>query len=203
MNLDIQEKELVSIHIFQLVKFNQQFLSRAVLAPSFVQQVLHWTPRIFKELNEYWKEIGDDVPIDFSIWINKFTTEMIFQLIVGIKVNSMAKYFNQNVESSKKIHVEPNPIGEEIENFAVNVDNDLKNLKFALVYPAFIRHTLLKKRNNKMHESIIKTTEILMKVIDYRRNEIEVTPVQERLRGDMLTSFVIIKLVQTCTVQYM
>ncbi len=145
---------------------------------------------IFKELNGYWKEIGDEEQIDFAIWIHKFTTEIIFQLIIGLKANALMRYFNDNVESSKKKHVKKNPIDEEIENFAELVDNELSYLAFVLIFPAFIRHTILKKRNKEMYEKRNKTIKLLMKVIDYRRNEIEQTPVHEELRHDMLTSLI-------------
>ena len=172
-------------------RFNRQFLTQAILTPSFSKEVLYRTPILFKELNGYWKEIGDEEPIDFAIWIHKFTTEIIFQLIVGLKINALVKYFNDNVESSMKIHVKKNPIDEEIENFAELVDNELSYFAFALTYPAFIRHTILKKRNKEMHEKKDKTIKLTMKVINYRRNEIEQAPVHEELRHDMLTSLII------------
>src|SRR6266498_2529497 len=156
-------------------RFNRQFLTQAILTPSFSKEVLYRTPILFKELNGYWKEIGDEEPIDFAIWIHKFTTEIIFQLIVGLKINALVKYFNDNVESSMKIHVKKNPIDEEIENFAELVENELSYFAFTLTYPAFIRHTILKKRNKEMHEKKDKTIKLTMKVINYRRNEIEHT----------------------------
>src|SRR6266498_2577961 len=171
-------------------RFNRQFLTQAILTPSFSKEVLYRTPILFKELNGYWKEIGDEEPIDFAIWIHKFTTEIIFQLIVGLKINALVKYFNDNVESSMKIHVKKNPIDEEIENFAELVENELSYFAFTLTYPAFIRHTILKKRNKEMHEKKDKTIKLTMKVINYRRNEIEQTPVHEELRHDMLTSLI-------------
>src|SRR6266542_782759 len=172
-------------------RFNRQFLTQAILTPSFSNEVLYWTPMIFKELNGYWKEIGDEEQIDFAIWIRKFTTEIIFQLIVGLKVNALMRYFNDNVESSKKKHVKKNPIDEEIENFAELVDNELSYMMFAFTYPAFMRHTILKKRNKEMYEMKGKTVKLKMKVINYRRNEIEQAPVHEELRHDMLTSLII------------
>ncbi|CAI2198785.1 6424_t:CDS:1, partial [Funneliformis geosporum] len=83
-------------------RINRQLFSQAVLTPSFSKEALHRNPIIFNELVGYWKEIGEDVSIDFSIWIRKFTTESIFQLVVGLKVSSMAKYFNDSVELSKR-----------------------------------------------------------------------------------------------------
>jgi cytochrome P450 len=171
-------------------RFNRQFLTQAILTPSFSKEASCWTLIIFKELNGYWKEIGDDEPINFAIWIHKFTTEIIFQLIVGIKVNALVRCYNDNVEPSRMKHVQPNPIDKEIENFAELVDNELSCYDFALTYPALLRHTILKKRNNELCEKRNRTVELVRKVIDHRRNEIEQTPVHEELRQDMLTSLI-------------
>ncbi|CAG8751483.1 10214_t:CDS:2, partial [Funneliformis mosseae] len=37
-----------------------------------------------------------------------------------------------------------------IANFADDAENGLDDIKFALTYPAFIRHTLLRKKNQAM-----------------------------------------------------
>src|ERR1043166_512031 len=133
-------------------RFNRQFLTQAVLTPSFAKEALHWTPTIFKELNGDWKEIGDDEPIDFAIWIHKFTTEIIFQLIVGIKVNALVRYYNDNVESSKMKLVQPNPIDKDIEKFSELVDYGFAYLESVFTYPKFIRHTILRKRYQEMSD---------------------------------------------------
>ncbi|CAI2163553.1 6854_t:CDS:1 [Funneliformis geosporum] len=88
-------------------RLNQQYFTQVVLTPSFSKEALHQTPILFKELNGYWKEIGDEEPIDFSKWIHKFTTETIFQLVVGLKISTLAKYFNDSVELSKRKCIEP------------------------------------------------------------------------------------------------
>ncbi|CAI2169530.1 7551_t:CDS:1 [Funneliformis geosporum] len=170
-------------------RFNRKFLTQAILAPSFSNEVLHWTPMLFNELNEYWKEIGENAPIDFAAWIHRFTTEIIFQMTVGLKVNSMITYFNQ-VEPSKRKHIEQNPVIEDIANFVDDVEKGLDHLVFALIFPAIIRHTILKKKNQDMLSHRRKVIETMKKVIDHRRNEIENTSVEEKLRHDMLTSLI-------------
>ena len=83
-------------------RYNRQFLTNAILTPSFSKEVLYWTPILFHELNEYWKEIGENSSIDFAIWILRFTTEIIFQMTVGIKVNFTATLFNSLMPSNQK-----------------------------------------------------------------------------------------------------
>ncbi|CAI2169731.1 19066_t:CDS:1 [Funneliformis geosporum] len=170
-------------------RFNRKFLTQAILAPSFSKEVLHWTPILFNELNGYWKEIGENAPIDFAVWIHRFTTDIIFQLTVGLKVNAMATYFN-NVEPSKRIHIDPNPVVEDIANFADEAEKGLNDLDFALTYPAFIRHTILRKKNQAMIDNRRKVVETMIKIIDHRRKEIEEISINEELRHDMLSSLI-------------
>ncbi|CAG8601441.1 5004_t:CDS:1 [Funneliformis caledonium] len=170
-------------------RFNRKFFTQAILTPSFSNEVLHWTPILFNELNVYWKEIGKNAPIDFAVWIHRFTTEIIFQMTVGLKVNSMATYFN-NVEPSKRIHIESSPAVENIANFADDIEKELDCIKFVLTFPALIRHTILKKKNQAVLNHRRKIIETMKKIIDYRRKEIEATPVEDKLRHDMLTSLI-------------
>ncbi|CAG8669265.1 5018_t:CDS:2, partial [Funneliformis mosseae] len=116
---------------------------------------------------------SDDVPIDFAIWIHKFTTEAIFQLVVGVKVSAMTKYFNDNVELSKRKYIEPSHIDEKIKNFDQIIDTRLRNTIFLFTVPAFLRQTIFKKRNDAMHENRNMTQRIITKIIDHRRKEIE------------------------------
>ncbi|CAG8692305.1 11795_t:CDS:2 [Funneliformis mosseae] len=128
-------------------------------------------------------EIGDDVPIDFAIWIHKFSTEITLQAILGLKVSALAKYFNDSVELSKRKCIEQ-PIDEEIQNFDQIIDTRLKAILFLFTVPAFLRHTIFKKRNDAMHENRNMTQRMIMKIIDHRRKEIED---HKELGSDMLT----------------
>ncbi|CAI2169968.1 19649_t:CDS:1 [Funneliformis geosporum] len=187
--LGIKGKGILLNNNIRTWKYNRKFLTQAILAPSFSIEVLHWTPILFNELNGYWKEIGENSPIDFSVWIHRFTTEIVFQMTIGLKVNSMAAYFNK-VEPSKRKHIKPNIEIEDIENFADDVEKGFDNLMFALTYPTFIRHTIFKKRNQEMLSHKRDINETITTIIDHRRNEIEKTPVEEKLRHDMITSLI-------------
>jgi len=176
---------------FPTWKSNRKFLLHTIQIPSFSKEVLYHTPRIFDELNSYWKSIGDDVPIDLLTWAHKLTTEIVFQLFTGLKVNVMAKHFNNNVEISKQKDFKPIPLDKEIVNLNESIEEDLYGLIFVLTYPAFIRRTILKKKNQLMIDSKKRTDEIFTKIVNYRRKEIEETPVNEELKHDMLTTLII------------
>ncbi|CAG8601478.1 5006_t:CDS:2 [Funneliformis caledonium] len=187
--LGIKGKGILLNNDIRTWRFNRKFLTQAVLAPSFSNEVLHWTPILFNELNGYWKEIGEKAPIDFAVWIHRFTTEIIFQMTVGLNVNAMVTYFN-HVEPSKKKHIKQNLVVEDITQFVEVVEGGFDDIKFALTYPAFLRHTIMKKKNQTMLSNRREYIETMVKIIDYRRKEIENTPVEEKLRHDMLTSLI-------------
>ncbi|CAG8656605.1 13166_t:CDS:1, partial [Funneliformis mosseae] len=96
----------------------------------------------------------------------------------------MTKYFNDNVELSKRKIIEPSPIDEEIINFDEIIDIRLGTTVFLFNVPAFLRHTIFKKKNDEMHENRNETQKIIMKIIDHRRKEIED---HKELGSDMLT----------------
>ncbi|CAI2172235.1 12230_t:CDS:1 [Funneliformis geosporum] len=168
-------------------KFNREFITKVILAPNFAKEIVNLIPIIFDELKEHWKDIGEDVPIDFSIWIHKFMTEIVFQAFVGLRVNGLKPYFNSIVESSKKKDTETNPIDKEIEVFPDIIKEGLDNIGFFLTIPSLVRHTILRKKNIAALKNRKQTFDILTKVIDTRRKEIKQTSIDEKLRQDMLT----------------
>ncbi|CAG8471119.1 16353_t:CDS:2 [Funneliformis mosseae] len=108
-------------------------------------------------------------------------------MVVGLRVNGLKSYFNSFVESSKKKFIEPNPIDKDMEHFPQITNEGLEYLGFFLVVPAIIRHTLLKKKNDAAFENRKQTFDLLTKIINHRRKEIEQTSIHEELRYDMLT----------------
>ncbi|RIA90006.1 cytochrome P450 [Glomus cerebriforme] len=172
-------------------KSNRQFLLHTIQIPNFSNEVMYNTSKTFDELNSYWKSIGYGVPIDFVNWARLLTYELVFQIIMGFKINKLVEYFNDNVEVSKKKDFRPSSLDKEITNLHESILENLPGLMFVLSYPSFIRRTLFKKKNDAMFYNKHRTNEMLSKIINYRRKEIEETPINEELRNDMLTTLII------------
>ncbi|CAI2169738.1 19070_t:CDS:2 [Funneliformis geosporum] len=83
-----------------------------------------------------------------------------------------------------------NLVVEDITNFVKFIESGFDVIKFALLYLAFLRHTVIKKKNQAMLSNRRNYMETLVKIINHRRNVIENTSVENELRHDMLTSLI-------------
>ncbi|CAG8675242.1 13119_t:CDS:2 [Cetraspora pellucida] len=188
-------------HDVKLWRFNRHFFNQAVLAPSFNYEVVEWANKLFPELEGYWKSLVnsdsyDDnlqnnwtLEIDLATWIRRFTNDMIVVLLTGERSYSMASYYNS--QSPVKV-LRSNPLIQDSERFIKGAGDHLMGLTLFMYLGSFFRHHVpfYKYRVKKLLENRDYLFEILNSIIKKRRKEIEETPVDAKLRHDMLTSLI-------------
>ncbi|GBC28064.2 cytochrome P450 [Rhizophagus irregularis DAOM 181602=DAOM 197198] len=103
--LGVMGKGLLINQEFKSWRYNRHFFTQAILSPKFVHEATYWTCKLFEELESYWNKLyfkGDNKNVlDFSLWSNQFTNDMIFTLLTGERSYSMASYFNELSDNEK------------------------------------------------------------------------------------------------------
>ncbi|RIA91560.1 cytochrome P450 [Glomus cerebriforme] len=170
-------------------RYNRTFFSQAILTPSFTNETLNKGHQLFYEMENYWKEIGPDTPIDYSAWMHRFTNDMIVVLTTGERIYSLPSYFN--TISEKKTDIPSAPF-EDSEEFIKSIRMFMLGNAFIILTPAIIRHYLpyFRQRQDEVFKNRDYLFNKLDQIIKTRRKEIEETPLDVPLSHDMLTSFI-------------
>ncbi|CAI2176993.1 16901_t:CDS:2 [Funneliformis geosporum] len=171
--------------------YYRKFFNRAIMSPKFVRQAISWTEEIFEEVEGYWMKLGgdDEIELDLSQWLLRFTTDVIFRITTNKKTNALANYFN-NKSPTEKINLDATVL-KESEDFIKRVNDFITSMQYFLLTPKWLRYfpggfkqttmRLLKERDNM--------TKDLLQLVTQRREEINNTPLDVSLTPDMLTMF--------------
>jgi hypothetical protein len=172
-------------------KFNRQFFTQTMMSPSFNHQAIEWTIELWKEMDSYWNDLGEDRELDLIKWMYRFTNEIIFRISTGIKNNAVASYYHTLVpESNVSLNEKERQKFEKTEKFIQSIEIYTNGVLYFLILNKFIRHYIpfIRGKTN----SLLKNKEYffgeLYNIIKERRTEIENTPLDQPLRHDMLTS---------------
>ncbi|KAF0430582.1 cytochrome P450 [Gigaspora margarita] len=191
-------KGLATSDDFKSWKFNRQFVTRAILSPSFNNEAIKWTKLLFEELEGYWKSLGsansDDkkwtLETDFSKWIHRFTNDMIVISTTGERSYSIRSYYN-TLSPIKTSY--PDALIEDSDRFVKGINQVVAGIAFFAFLGPFVRHYIPffrgKAKEILNHRDFL--YERLDKIIKKRRQEIEVMPNKD-LKNDMLTSLIIV-----------
>ncbi|RIB12755.1 cytochrome P450 [Gigaspora rosea] len=193
--LNVLNKGLLFNNDLKNWRFNHQFFTQAILTPSFKNDAVLWSCKLFEELENYWKSIANNISsdehectleVDFSQWFHRFSYDMIVTLITGERSYSMASYYNSistnKVQLPNELIKNSNKFINEIRNHALGVTIFMSISSFMRYYNPFIKKkatSLLKNRDNLFKR--------LDDIIKRRRKEIEESPNNIKLRNDMLT----------------
>ncbi|CAI2173406.1 18583_t:CDS:2 [Funneliformis geosporum] len=189
-DLNIFGTGVINNHKINSWKYNRKFFTQAILSPSFADEALDWSHKLFYEMEDYWKGIGFDTPTDYSAWMHRFTNDMIVVLITGKRIYSLPYYYNTLSEKKSDI---PITLIEDSEKFIESIQMFTIGFAFFIFTPAMVRRYLpyFKQRQNQLFKKRDYFLNKIDKIIKKRREEIEKTPLEKPLRHDMLTSFII------------
>jgi cytochrome P450 len=174
-------------------KFHRQFFTQTMMTPSFNHQAIEWTIELWKEMESYWNNLGEDRELDLIKWMHRFTNDIIFKISTGVKNNAVASYYHTLVtENFASLNEEDKQKIKESENFIQSIETYGSGILYFFLFNKFIRHYAPFIRGKV--DSLLKNKEYffgrMYKIIKERRAEIENTPLDQPLRHDMLTSFI-------------
>ncbi|RIB10558.1 cytochrome P450, partial [Gigaspora rosea] len=180
-------------------KFNRMVFSNALMRPKLDRDALQWTAELVEELESCWNKTGviidnNDVNkelidnneiINLPNWMRRFTYDMIYRISIGNKGDALYSYTN-NLCGLNIYETESNSIIKSTQTYADGIMYFRLFLEYVRNYIPYLRGIIRKYLENKVYLDG-KLTEI----IERRRSEIEKTPLDDELRNDMLTSFII------------
>jgi len=173
-------------------KYNRNFLTQAMMTPSFNHQAVEWTNEIWSELEYYWNKLGENRELNLMKWMHGFTNDMIFIIATGKRNNSAAaRYYHLVPESNNLTEKEKEKI-KESEKFIRSLETLIRGAIFFFFFNGFMRRYVPFIRGKA--KSLLKNRDYLYeriyKIIKERRIEIENTPLDQPLGHDTLTSYI-------------
>ncbi|CAG8654900.1 1561_t:CDS:2, partial [Ambispora gerdemannii] len=75
-------------------KYNRHFVSQAMMTPEFSYKVIERTIGLYEEMESYWNNLEENRELDLKKWIYRFTNEIVFEILTGVKNNSVACYYS-------------------------------------------------------------------------------------------------------------
>ncbi|CAG8470535.1 2661_t:CDS:2, partial [Cetraspora pellucida] len=180
-------------------KFNRTVFSNALMRPKLDRDALQWTIELVEEMESCWSRVGiiidendfnktsikNNEIINLPKWMRRFTYDMIYKIAIGIKGNALNSYTN-NLCDVENQETESNSIINSIQTYVEGTPYFRLFPKYVRYYFPYIRGIIRRYLDNKEY-----LFGKLAEMIERRRREINETPLNEELRNDMLTSFII------------
>jgi len=196
--LDIAGKGVALNHNVNTWKYNRQFISRALLTPSFSAYAVTWTQRLVEEMMEFWKDASNDdgcFETDLVEWAHRFTTDSITHFTTGKKIHAVEALHVELLASRNK---KPKKLTTNNLTNATRLFKSIRTLVigiyFFIIVPSWMRNYLPFLSNTT--KNYLNNRDWLFnkfdEIIKQRRKEIEHTPRDQPLRHDMLTSMITI-----------
>ncbi|CAG8673645.1 9800_t:CDS:2 [Cetraspora pellucida] len=188
--LKVLDKGILFNNNLKSWKFNRQFFTQVILTPSFKNDVILWSYKLFEELESYWQSIarnmtssnitrGDTcewaLEADFSQWFHRYSYDIVATLITGERSYSMAFY--NNSLSTTKVQL-PSELIENSNEFITEIRSYSLGVTIFMSISSLMRHYNPFIRN---------------KAISLLKNQIEEDPNVVKLRNDMLTYLITAK----------
>ncbi|CAB5191623.1 cytochrome P450 [Rhizophagus irregularis DAOM 181602=DAOM 197198] len=173
-------------------KYNRQLLSQAMLTPNFDYQAIEWTNKLWNEMESYWNNLGEDHELDLIKWMRRFTSEMIFRISTGVKIDIVASYYNTINLKNDSLNEKENEKLKESRNFIESIEIYMDGFMYFYTFNKFIRQYLpfIRGKVKKYLKNRDYLFNRLYTIIKDRRIEIENTPLDQPLRHDVLTSYI-------------
>jgi hypothetical protein len=171
-------------------KYNRQFFDQAMMIPSFNHQAIEWSNELWKKLETYWNNLGENHELDLTKWIRRFTFDIAFRIATGVKNDSLTPYYNTFTLKSNDNDSLNEKYLKESEYLINSLTKYISGVNYHMIFNKFVRHYVPFIREKG--KSFLKNKDYLFdriyKIVKERRIEIENTPLDQPLSQDMLTS---------------
>ncbi|GES85388.1 cytochrome P450 [Rhizophagus clarus] len=174
-------------------RFNKHFINQVMLSSSFNNKSIDLTHKLWYEMEKYLNNLNDEnILIDLSPWMHRFSTDMIVEVITGKRSYSLPIYYNKTSKKDDKEEI-PSIAIKESEELIDRLHKFLRNLPIFVFLPYWIRHyvPIIK---NKTKEALINRDWLfqrILAIVKERRKEIEEIHDNKLLNNDMLTLLII------------
>ncbi|CAG8619899.1 9580_t:CDS:2 [Acaulospora morrowiae] len=172
-------------------EFYRRFYTRSILKSSFNIQAADCIQEAFREMENYWEQLGEGTILEFPRWIKRFFTDTTFLMAASKPTYSLASYYN-SLSTDKKVHIPANSL-KESDTFIRAIDDFITCFLYFLLLPKYLRELPgLRGYTNNLKKRVEWLKNNVRGIIKERREEIEKTPEDHELTHDLLTMFITI-----------
>src|SRR5205814_7107084 len=115
-----------------------KFFTQAMMTPHFNYQATEWTNELWKEMESYWNNLGENRELDLIKWMRRFTNEMIFRISTGTKNDAVFSYYSTLIPNDSLNEIEKEKI-KESEDFIQSLETLLSGVIYFFIFNKFIR----------------------------------------------------------------
>ncbi|CAG8708821.1 33038_t:CDS:2, partial [Racocetra persica] len=179
---------------YETWKINRYLFSQSISTPGFNNEFIKHINKSFEELDGYWNSLrksrlsgNDQLEMDFLLWINRFTSDIISVLVTGEQAYSMASYYN-TFDSIEDSLFDKSKLQHSDKFINAIITHIRGTIFFVHVYPFLRRYVpLIKDKANSLLENRDFIFKTLDDIIEKRKIELAKTPQELLSRHDILT----------------
>ncbi|GBC28284.2 cytochrome P450 [Rhizophagus irregularis DAOM 181602=DAOM 197198] len=175
-------------------RFNKHFINQAMLSPSFNNKSFDLTHKLWYEMENYLNLLNNEnLLIDLSPWMHRYSTDMIVEVITGKRSYSLPIYYNK-ISKNEDIKEEiPSIAIKESEELIFRLHKFLRNLPLFVFSSYWLRHyvPIIKNKTKEALNNRDWLFQRILTIVKERRKEIEEIHDNKLLNNDMLTLLII------------
>ncbi|CAG8569473.1 3088_t:CDS:2 [Ambispora gerdemannii] len=146
-------------------------LDQTLMSYRFQKENIVMIQKLFGEMTEYWRDLGENAPVDLSIWINRLFSDYIFLTATGMSCHFLTQEFNNQCSGAQKLSVQQEAI-----EFSTSITKQSQThreaIQFFILAPEFVWRFALRGITNKYLENRVKFYQQLDSIIEKRLEQI-------------------------------
>ncbi|RIB03006.1 cytochrome P450 [Gigaspora rosea] len=178
---------------YETWKINKYLFTQAISSSGFNDEAIKQINKLFEELSGYWNSLressnNDWLEMDFLIWINRFTADLVSALATGERAYSMASYYN-TFNSDNSSHFDISKLYHS-DKFSKAIITQIRGqIFFVLVHPFLRRYVpILKDKANSLLANRDFIFGSLDDIIEKRKIDLVKNPELLKSKHDLLTT---------------
>ena len=186
--LGLTEKGLFSNTKLKNWAFNRRFLSHCLTSGKYMKEIFDVAHNRFLEAEEYWKELGDNTPLEFTKWMHCMTVDTKIKIITGEQTYALPTYANSLLPP----HLQKPLPQSSIQSYSEFVSHLLYRSsigRFFYTTPPFFRHYVpgFKQIAARMKAKVAWLNEEVKKIVRNKKQLIESMDDKQELKIDLLS----------------
>ncbi|RHZ61682.1 hypothetical protein Glove_346g188 [Diversispora epigaea] len=169
-------------------QYHRKFFTKVLMSPSFIKHSVIAINDSFSEMEQYWDKLGEDTVFEFNRWMKRYFFDTIFITTTSKPAYALVNYYNQ-ITPHEKSPV-PKGIVTESDLFIESVDAFGNCLVYFFKIPRIVRNFPGVNRFTQYLKDRLSWLRVTVdNIIKSKREEISKTPIDQKLKSDMLTMF--------------
>ncbi|RHZ44561.1 hypothetical protein Glove_718g48 [Diversispora epigaea] len=169
-------------------QYHRKFFTKVIMSSSFIKQSVIAVQDSFLEMEKYWDYLGEDTIFEFNHWMKQYFFDVIFITTTSNPACALVNYYNKVTPNEKS--AVPESILKESSTFVESVDAYIYSMQYFFVLPRIVRNLPgIKRYTQYLKDRVSWLRNNVDNIIKSKREEISKTPIDQKLKSDMLTMF--------------